>query len=334
MAEADDNTLMPDDAALSRVIEAIDTYNAGRSGVQRTVYLKIALYFVPFIGVLAVLVWRLWPADRDDKIRIFLLVAIIFGAIYGGQALWKWVWQPATDLKDAARQALFPEIFGFVDGLRHARGTIPRFMSGLPASAVIRYTRVSHDDMIQGSYNGSAFELGECSFWQKQGKGEIKEFQGILFHTTVDQPFPGILVISKLQSAANRFWFGGPDDRHLSQIGAADPEINRLHALRSDATGAARALIDGALGKAVSWLDRRWSDGITRIVLRGKDIFLFLPTDANFFELPPIGVDVDFRAHVAPMIHDLFGLLNFGQLIRKALMEEHAATGEAAKDQD
>mgnify|MGYP003493992859 FL=1 len=62
-------------------------------------------------------------------------------------------------------------------------------------------------------------------------------------------------------------------------------------------------------------------------MLSKDDIFLLVPSKRNFFELPPIGTDVDYGAHVEPMVRELAMLLATGGLVRKAVMPE-ASSGE------
>ena len=51
-----------------------------------------------------------------------------------------------------------------------------------------------------------------------------------------------------------------------------------------------------------------------RIALNQRQCYLLVPTKKDFFELPPIGVPLDFERHVQPMIADLMTLLATARL--------------------
>ena len=98
--------------------------------------------------------------------------------------------------------------------------------------------------------------------------------------------------------------------------------MDRVHSVRSDNPSAAKALVDGNLGRALNWLARAWPDGVPRLILSKDDIFLMVPSEKNFFELPSIGTDVHYEAHVEPIVRELAMLLATGALVRKAVAGE------------
>jgi len=54
-----------------------------------------------------------------------------------------------------------------------------------------------------------------------------------------------------------------------------------------------------------------------RIALRGRECFLLLPAETDYFALPPIGRDVDYDGDIAPMIRDMAVLLTVAHLIAR-----------------
>ena len=143
-----------------------------------------------------------------------------------------------------------PQIFGFVENLRYRHGFTPDFVAAMPAKSILRFTRIEHDDMISGVHDGLLFSLAECAFWLHEGKSETKTFQGAVFHCKSPKSFPGLLLVSKKLTSASRFWFGGPDDKHVPEVFPADGAVDMVHSVRSDNPSAAKALIDGNLGGA------------------------------------------------------------------------------------
>jgi Protein of unknown function (DUF3137) len=319
----DDAKIMPDAAARARSVKAVAEYNAERPRSQMAVYRNIGLVIVPGALLYGWVAWLLLTSGGGkNSPQSFILAGMIMGLLWGGQKLWSWVWQPATDLQQAARDELIPHVFSFVENLRYRHGLEPAFMRGLPAKSIVQYSRIQYDDMITGVHDGLAFSLCECMFWLHQGKSESVTFQGAIFHCKAPQNFPGLLVVSENLSGSSRFWFGGPDDRHIPEIHMDESRIKRLYSVRSTNPVAAKALLDGNLGRTLIWLHGAWQDAVPRLVLSKDDIFLLVPSNKNFFELPPIGTDVDYVAHLEPMVREMAMLLATGSLVRKAVLLE------------
>lgn len=324
----DDATIMPDAEARARAVKAVADYNAARPKSQMAVYRNIGLFLVPGALLYGWVAWLLLTSGAGkNSPQSFILAGMILSVVWGGQKLWTWVWQPATDLQQAARNQLIPQVFSFVKDLRYRHGLEPAFMRYLPAKSIVQHTRIQYDDMITGAHDGLAFSLCECLFWLHQGKSERVTFQGAIYHCKAPQNFPGTLVVSENLSDSSRFWYGGPDDRHIPEVHMDGGRIKHMFSVRSSNPVAAKAQLEGNLGRALIWLDGAWPDAAPRLVLSKDDIFLLVPSNRNFFELPPIGTDVDYGAHIEPMVRELAMLLATGGLVRKAVMPE-ANSGE------
>ncbi len=319
----DDALIMPDAAAKALAQKAVAAYNAARPASQTAVYRNIALFLVPGGLLFAWIAWLIITSGGSkNSPQTFLLAGMIMALVWGGPKLWAWVWQPATDLQQGTRNQLIPQVLSFVENLRYRHGMEPEFMRDLPAKSIVQFTRIQYDDMISGTHDGLAFSLCECIFWLHQNKSETMEFRGAIFHCKAPESFPGILILSKKLTNASRFWFGGPDDKHIPEVDIDEDRIERVHSVRSTNRDAAKALLDGKLGRALIWLDRAWQDGVPRLVLSKDNIFLMVPSHKNFFELPPIGTNVDYAAHVEPIVRELAILLATGSLVRKAVSAE------------
>jgi hypothetical protein len=329
VSEAFDETqIMPDAAARTRALKAVAEYNAERPSSQMSVYRNIGLFLVPGALLYGWVAWLLLTSGAGkNSPQSFILAGMLLSVVWGGHKVWAWVWQPAKDLQQQARDQLIPQVFSFVTDLRYRHGLEPAFMRGLPAKSIVQHTRIQFDDMITGAHDGLAFSLCECLFWLHQGKSEKVTFRGAIFHCKAPQNFPGILTVSEKLSSSSRFWFGGPDDSHIPEVHMDEGRIKHLHSVRSTNPGAAKALLNGNLGRALVWLDGAWPDAVPRLVLSKDDVFLLVPSNRNFFELPPIGTDVEYGVHVEPMVRELAMLLATGSLVRKAL-EPEAGSGK------
>ena len=319
----DDAKIMPDAAARARAVNAVTEYNAERPKSQMAVYRNIGLFLVPGALIYGWVAWLLVTSGAGkNSPQTFILAGMMLSVVWGGQKLWSWVWQPATDLQQGARDQLIPQVFSFVENLRYRHGLEPAFMRYLPAKSIVQHTRIQYAVKITGAHDGVAFSLCECLFWLHQGKSERVTFQGAIFHCKAPQSFPGLLVVSEKLTDSSRFWFGGPDDKHIPEVHMDEGRIKRVHSVRSTNPVAAKALLDGNLGRTLVWLDGAWPDGVPRLVLSKDDIFLMVPSNKNFFELPPIGTDADYGAHLEPMVRELAMLLATGGLVRKAVLPE------------
>jgi Protein of unknown function (DUF3137) len=319
----DDALIMPGPETRAKAEAAVADYNAYRPASQMAVYRNIGLVLVPGGLLFAWIVWLIVTSGGGkNSPQAFLLTGMILALIWGAPKLWQWAWQPATEAQQRARDRIIPQVFGFVENLRYRHGFTPDFMRAMPAKSILRFTRIQHDDMITGVHDGVAFSLAECEFWLHEGKSETKEFQGAVFHCKAPTSFPGLLLVSKKLSSRARFWRGGPDDNHIPEIFPDDGAVERVHSVRSDNPAAAKALVNGNLGGALRRLDRAFADGVPRLILSKDDIFLMVPSEKNFFELPGIGVEVDYKAHVEPIVRELAMLLATVALVRKAVAGE------------
>jgi hypothetical protein len=107
--------------------------------------------------------------------------------------------------------------------------------------------------------------------------------------------------------------FGSHDDT----IPTGDPDLDETYEIHTDNRAAAKPIIEGPLLSALNYLRREWWTGEARIALRDKECFLLLPADRDYFHVPSIRRDVDYKTDVEPMIRDMVVLLAVAHLIRK-----------------
>ena len=157
----DDAIILPGPEARARAVQAVAEYNAARPTSQMAVYRNIGLFLVPGGLLFAWVAWLiLTSGGGKNSPQTFLLAGMIMALIWGGPKLWAWVWEPATNLQQSARDRIMPQVFSFVENLRYCHGFTPDFISAMPAKSVLRLTRIQHDDMITGAHDGTAVFSG------------------------------------------------------------------------------------------------------------------------------------------------------------------------------
>lgn len=311
---------MPNAEAVAVVEAAIADYNAEMPAARRAVYLNYATKLLPFGLAVAAFFWLVvfGMTGASSNIRGILLAGGGIGAWYFGDMLWKHVHEPVTGLRQYTRDRLVPKMFGFVDAIAYANGREPRFMARLPAKSVVQYTRVEYDDSVRGTYGGTDFELCEMRFFHKAGKSEAQTFEGIVFQFPLAAPFSGEMVIIRRRGKWDKFLWGTPADRHLSEIASGDRWTDDNYEVKTDNRHAGLPLARANLPQLLRWLETTWHDGAPTIALKGADGFLFLPSKKNFFELPSADVALEYRAHAEPMVRELITLIATANLTARA----------------
>lgn len=319
-ASLDDTSIMPNAAAIATAQTAIKLYNDEMPAARKEVYVNYATKLFPFGLAVAFLVWLfIFGMDgASPNFRSVLLTAIAIGSYFFGSMLWTHVHEPVTGLRQYTRDKLIPQMFGFVENVSYSNGREPRFMSRLPAKTVVQYTRIVYDDAVRGRYAGTDFELCEMHFFQKAGKSETETFKGVVFQFPLTTLFPGEMVITRRRTNWDKFWWGSPQDRHLVEIVTGDTWTDGSYEVKTDNRSAGVPLARANLPKLLRWLETTWDSGAPKIVLKAQDGYLLLPSKKNFFELPPNGVVLDYRAHAEPMVRELVALVATANLVRLA----------------
>ncbi|MBL0373111.1 DUF3137 domain-containing protein [Rhizobium sp. KVB221] len=321
MASLDDpQNLMPDAARQAKIKAAIDEYNLERPGILKSCYTVAGLCMAGYVAVAGLLVIGAFNLDEKHK-----LLGIVGGLlIFGGIKLWEFLMRPIKDHQLTLRYRLFPEIFGFIDGVSYSHGHAPGFIDEINAMKMVRFSSTENDDVITGTHDELYFELVEAKLVLGSGKHKETVFQGLIFHFRLDTPFPGLLFAAKrgnwLQEWV-RETFGSSGD----MIASGNWEVDETHEFHTDNYSVARPLVEGPLASALVYLKREWSDGEARIALRNDECYLLLPSKQDYFALPDIHTDVAY-ADVTPMIREMAVLLAVAHLMKKvSLAEEERA---------
>ena len=120
-------------------------------------------------------------------------------------------------------------------------------------------------------------------------------FKGVVVAFDTITPFPGLLVATRKSSKSAGFLrglFGGALEELQSGVAALDEKYE----FRTDNVEAARPLVTGRLAQALQWLGETWPEQPARVALHGSDGFLLIPLSKNFFELPAISEQLDYKA--------------------------------------
>lgn len=312
----DTRDFQPDQDTLQAIRGRVAAFEARRTATRRAVYWRAPLYIL----ILLVAVWLIaWGfnavADRNEQwLSTPHLMLYVIG-LAAAAGLYAAAGGPLRRLQRGMRAELMPVIFGFIDNVRYAKGTMPVTYPDLPHAVVGEFDKESFDDIVSGNA-GFPFELYEARFWQS-GRTQDTRFHGVVTVFELETAFPGLLVATRKGNTVLSF-FGGLFGRDkLETLVSGDPALDAAYDFRSDNPGAARPLVTGRLAQALQWLGEAWPEEPARIALSGKDGFLLLPTARNFFELPDAAVPLDFETHVRPMITDLGSLLATAALVRK-----------------
>lgn len=252
----------------------------------------------------------------DEKSRIFGLVAA--GGFVAGWHVWNFAWKPVTDHQLTLRYRLFPVIFGFIERVQYSHGYEPAFLRDINEIKLVRFTSSENDDLLTGVHEGLDFEMIESKLNLGSGKNKETVFSGLILRFRLDRPFPGQLLAAKrsgwLERTWNEMWRVEPSDELLS----GNRRLDESHAFRSDNPAAARPVIAGPLTSLLTWLANEWhAGGDVRIALCNDICFLLLPSGRDYFALPGISNDVDYRADIEPMIRDMTMLLAVAHLLKK-----------------
>ncbi|PPJ46572.1 hypothetical protein C0075_13000 [Rhizobium sp. KAs_5_22] len=311
MAETALDRLMPGPDALARIRAEIDGYNAERPRVARQAQMRLAAYFAGWALVSAAICWPLVVGGYG---RMFGLACVAI--LFSGYFLYDRAIAARDGFRQTLRDRLLPSLFGFVDDLRYSSNGSSRFLERMPGNEFLRRTDSRHRDLLSGTHEGFAFTLCETELSVGSGSKREVTFDGVIVAFQQENGFPGTLLAARRPGRLAKAIRGLFDDGRLTEIKSGDDGIDASHEFRSDDPQSAMPRV-AAMAKALDYLSDVWPEGVVRIAVRHKDGFLLVPTKKDFFELPPIGVPLDFERHVQPMIADLMTLLATARLVSR-----------------
>ncbi len=308
---------MPGEAALAGIRGEIESYEAERQKVVRSVRIRIPVVIGVVLILTAVLAitFNAFADPRERWVSTPHIYLYILAA--AGLSIAHFVaTSPARKLRRSVRDRLLPVVFGFIENVRYRKGETPDSVSRIPKDAIGNFNDSRFDDEISGVWQGLPFELYEAAFSVGSGKGGGTVFRGVVIALATERAFPGVLVATRKANKVTSF-FRGIFGKELESLSSGDPVLDAAYDFRTDNPAAAGPLVTGRLARALQWLGEAWPEEPARIALQGKDAFLLLPQSKNFFELPDISEPLDYKTHIAPMIADMASLLATGALVRQ-----------------
>lgn len=311
---------MPSDEAVAELRTSIDAYNGERPVVSRQARWRILLFVggtAAFFLILVIVLRALVPGFELLSNWGFFIAVIGAFMTFGGYAL---AMAPARAFQQRLRSTLFTRLFPFVETVSYSHGQRPGSLARLPVEATGRYNRQSFDDLISGGYEGFPFELFEATLKRKSGKSSARiVFRGVIVAFHAPRRFPGTLLATKAVGGVTLFFRDLFGDGGLERVESGNAALDETYEFRSDAPEAARPLVNGDFARALDWMREAWPGEPARVALREDDVFLLLPMSRNCFELPDIGVPLDYDAHVKPIAAELASMMATAALVRKAI---------------
>lgn len=303
-------TLLPDEAKLAEIRQAIADYNAGRPGVARRHAIQFPLLVGAYGLLVAGLVYHFFANVSSD-----LAIYTGLGGLFVGHYVVKLADSPRRDYQLALRYRLLPVIFSFIERFSFTNGDDDGTLKILKESRLIGFAVENADDCITGIHAGTRFTMVEAEL-ETGGKNSSTVFKGIVVRFMREHDFDGTMQARRKINAFDGFLRGlFGFDANIYQSG--DPEIDQTHEFYTDNPGAASRLMFAPLVKAIDYLQGQWRDGQVLVGFRNREVFLLLPSKTNLFELPGINQDVDFSGTIMPMIKDMVTILATMDLVAK-----------------
>lgn len=310
---------MPSTEVVAELQGSIDAYNARRPEVERQARWRVlshvggtALAFLAIVTAVLVLV----PGAEIFSTWAFIVGVVAVAFMFGAYTI---AMMPAKSFQQKLRSTLFTRLFPFVETVSYVHGQQPVSFARVPVEATGRFNRQHFDDVISGGYEGFPFELYEVTLRHKAGKSTSTVFRGVIVAFHAPRAFPGTLLATKAVGGVTLFFRKLFGDGGLERVTSGNPALDEAYEFRSDALEAARPLVNGDFASALDWMREAWPGEPARVALRGDDVFLLLPMGRDCFELPGIGMPLDYEAHVKPIAAELAAMTATAALVRKAI---------------
>jgi hypothetical protein len=253
-----------------------------------------------------------------------LLFLWLGGAIFGGTFVYKLARQPGKDTQQGFRDHMLPVLFGFVDSLRYATGFEPGSFGRMPAPLKGSFNHKSFDDIVTGRLDGKRFEIYEMELKRKSKSSDVTIFKGVVLNCQAEAGIAGTLVAMRRPDSG----LFQSIDAALKSIGelfrgermeriSSRSRLDNVYDFLTDNIDEARPLLAGRVGEVLTWVNKTWRSGNPLLAVRRNELFLLLPSQRNFFELPPLDIPLDYRAHLEPMVRDFASLLAIVKEVQK-----------------
>lgn len=324
---------LPNAETLAAIEKDIANYNERRRHARDEVGRRIPALLGAYAAGCAFVLYLIVSNYGAFPERIAHLVVAVpaIGAVFGAIWVYNFAKRPGVDTQQGFRDHMLPVLFGFVEGLRYSRGHEPASFGRMPAPMKGSFNTKRFDDIVSGRLNGRRFEIYETFLSVKNKSSETVVFKGLVLNCPAAETFPGTLVaVRRPEPGLIDAIFRPLRDLFQRErlVGVVSRSVlDRSYEFSTDDTEAARPLLAGRFAEVLNWVDKTWGRGSPRLAIRRGELFVMLPSDKDFFELPPLERDVSYRAHLEPMVREFASLLAIVEEIQRAPQPAEPETG-------
>lgn len=340
---ADD--FLPDAATVIAIEADIANYNERRLHAQREIGRRQPIMLGAYALGCAVFFYFVMAnfSSLPEQLAYFLLIGGGIGAVFGAVFVNQYARQVGVDTQQHFRNHILPVLFGFVEGLRYAHGSEPGSFSRLPDAMKGNFNQKSFGDLVTGRLKGKRFEIYEATLSHQSKNSSTIVFRGLVLCCSLLGDFSGTLVAVRRPPSGLRQSFDAlmrsvnamiGRDRMVTVISRS--RLDNTYEFRTDRPEEARPLLSGRFGEVLKWVDQTWRRGSPRLAVRRSELFVMLPSEKDFFELPPLDRPVSYRAHLEPMVKDFASLLAIVEEVQRGSVPpqpEDVAEEEAAAEE-
>ncbi len=234
-----------------------------------------ALISVGAMIALAAIVWT-WSQAPVAGLVAAIFVGVV-GAIYA--------YQPLANVADKLKReycAAIAQAMGATFSV--AEFQPPAFERMQELRLVPNFQRSHFEDLFQGNYKESRFDLYEARLEQRHtdGKGRTRYstvFRGQLVRMSFPRPFLGVTIVRRDAGAFNAFGGGG----NLERVRLADPKFERAFEVWGDDQVEARYLLHPVMMERLSELEKGLHGRRLRCAFQGGDLLVAV-AGGNLFE--------------------------------------------------
>lgn len=311
----DASAFMPDASLQAAIEKDVENFNRRRRVAVVEVDRRRKGLFVAYGLGIALVLFILYRFFSETEIgRNFMIFTVVMGAV-GIPWVLKLAREPGRRVQQEFRDHMLPVILGFLDDFRYRNGFRPASFERVPKTLLGSYNRETFDDFITCRIDGTAVDIFEVKLERTSKNSSRIIFQGVIMACQVEGAFPGRLLASRRDTgwAFLRAIF---ERDTLMEMRSHTP-LDDSYQFKTDAPEAAGQWLRGGLSETLIWLRERWPRAMPMLALNRGDLYLLLPTERDFFAMPPIDRPLDYTADLKPMVDEIASLLAIVRAFRR-----------------
>ena len=326
---------LPNAETVAAIEKDVAIYNERRKLEHAELERRLPALTIAYVAGSALVLYVSYLLFIPDGAWMLGIIAAL--CVFGWRHARNYVTRPAEWTQQHFRDHMLPVLFGFIPDLRYSHDRMPVSFERMPRQLIPGHNRKEFDDFLSGLLDGRRFELFEMKLVQRSKNSETVMFQGAVLNCKLATPFPGFLVATRKVGDFQRFFRDLFASSAVSEIVCGDERLDRLYEFRTDRRSEARRLLSGGLAEILAGIWKKWPNDTAQLAVSGDDVFVMLPSDTNFFELPPIERPLDYHADLAPMVRHIASFLAIAGEVQKLdavtpAVERDAEGGEPAPD--